>query len=452
MKLLCHRIIHIKQLYKYIRTCPPKYAILFRMKKALLAAAILFLAPLCAFCAAPSLYDAWDEFAQSARRAKDGEIDGGGYAAALGDFVAELDLLMQSDRFRYIDSQRGSPQGTKGVFLRKNQSAENRADTMNDLYGAVESLREAAEAYRRQFSGERIPAGETGVSAEQSFVALQTLFVAVARHETEAANKTSSMFSLLVIIFSAVTAGIAAAIIMYARRQKIVAELEQKMKDGQTIVRIQENERSRMYRELHDTVAQDIRATALFSAQLGNLIGLSEDVADLTKKITSLCQQSLNGIYATISGLAPPELDGNFSDALETLCTNHRRLTGIPCKRHINKDAAELLSALDTDKKLHVYRIVQEALQNASKHARPSECSLIVNATDAKISLFVTDDGTGFSSERGNATRRTFGISGMESRAKLVGAELFINSSEEGGTEVKLEIPLRVINGGGKRQ
>ena len=147
-------------------------------------------------------------------------------------------------------------------------------------------------------------------------------------------------------------------------------------------------------------------------------------------------------MYATIADLAPPELDGNFSDALDMLCTNHRRLTGIPCKRHIDNGAAERLSALNADKKLHVYRIVQEALQNAAKHARPSECSLIVNATDEKVSLFVTDDGTGFSPGTAKA-RRTFGISGMKSRAELVGAVLSINSSEEGGTEVKLEIPIR---------
>lgn len=418
------------------------------MKKTLLAVAIiLFLIPLRVF-AAPSLYDAWDEFAEAARQAESGgSFDGGEYAAALGDLVAYLDALMQSDRFKYIDSQRDNPQRTTEGNARHNFSEEKKPTSMGDLYGAIKNLHEAAETYRQQFSEGRLSKDDAKIRAEQSFAALQSLVVTVARYETEATNATSYMFSLLVIIFSAVAAGIGAAIIVYVRRQKTMSELKQKMKDGQTIVRIQENERNRMYRELHDTVAQDIRATALFSRQLGSLTDLPQDIAELTNKISLLCQQSLNGIYATISGLAPPELGGNFSDALETLCTNHRRLTGIPCKRHINKDAAELLSALNTDKKLHVYRIVQEALQNAAKHARPSECSLIVNATGTKVSLFVTDDGTGFSPGNANP-RRTFGISGMKSRAELVGAQLFINSSEESGTEVKLEIPLTIINGG----
>lgn len=420
------------------------------MKKTVAAIAILFLIPLGAFCAAPSLYDAWDEFEKAARRAESGgSFDGGEYAAALGDFVSSLDELMQSDRFKYIESQRDDPHQTADGISRQDVPPEKRPTSKGDLPDAVQHLRDEAESYRQQFSGGQLSADEAKIRAGQSFVALQSLVVTVARHETEASNATSYMFSLLVIISSAVAAGIGAAIIVYVRRQKTVAELEQKMKDGQTIVRIQENERNRMYRELHDTVAQDIRATTLFSRQLGNLTDLPQDVADMAAKITLLCQQSLNGIYATISGLAPPELDGNFSDALESLCTNHRRLTGIPCKRHISKDAAELLSALPTDKKLHIYRIVQEALQNAAKHARPSECSLIVNATDAKISLFVTDDGTGFSPDTAT-TRRTFGISGMKSRAELVGAQLFINSSEEGGTEVKLDIPLGTVNGGGK--
>lgn len=418
------------------------------MKKTLLVAIILFLIPLCVF-AAPSLYDAWDAFAEAARRAESGESADvrGEYEAALGDLVAYLEAFMKTDRFKYINSQRDT--ALKADDSSRQDFAEEKSNTINELYNAVKNLYDEAEECRRQFSEGRLSEDDAKIRAERSFAALQTLLVTVARYETEAANETSAMFSLLVIIFSAAAAGIGAAIIVYARRQKIVAELKQNMEDGKTIVRIQENERSRMYRELHDTVAQDIRATALFSKQLENQNGLSHNVAGLTHKITHLCQKSLNGIYATISGLAPPELDGNFSDALEMLCTNHRRLTGIPCKRHIDKDAAEMLSALDIDKKLHIYRIVQEALQNAAKHAHPSECSLIVNATDAKISLFVTDDGTGFLQESASAnSRQTFGISGMKSRAELVGAQLSIDSSEEGGTEVKLEIPFHLYGGG----
>ena len=406
------------------------------MKKTFAATAIFFLIPLCVFCAAPSLYNAWNKFAEVAQWADGEDFDGDEYAAALGELIADLDEFMQSEQFKYIDSQRDNPQRMATSHSWRDSAAEKHLNTMGKLYGAVKNLRDKAETYRQQFSGE-------GVSqAERKIRALQSLIVMVAQDETEATKVTNTMYSLLVIIFSAVAALIGVAIIAYGLRQKTVAELEQKMKDGQTIVSIQENERNRMYRELHDTVAQDIRATALFSKQLGNQTGVPKEVSELTKKISMLCQQSLNSMYATIADLAPPELDGNFSDALDMLCTNHRRLTGIPCKRHIDNGAAERLSALNADKKLHVYRIVQEALQNAAKHARPSECSLIVNATDEKVSLFVTDDGTGFSPGTAKA-RRTFGISGMKSRAELVGAVLSINSSEEGGTEVKLEIPIR---------
>ena len=423
-------------------TFPENVLYLFRMKKMFAAVAILFLILLCMSCAAPSLYDAWNEFAEVARRADGEDFDGDEYAAALGELVSDLNKLMQSERFKYIDSQRDNPQKTPVVFSRQNDSEKEKPDAMGELYGAVKNLRDTAESYRQQFSDRRLSADDAKDLAGRSFVALQSMVVMVAQYDTEATKATSTMFALLVIIFSAVAALIGAAIIAYGLRQKTVAELEQKMKDGQTIVSIQENERNRMYRELHDTVAQDIRATALFSKQLGNQPEVSKEVLELTKKISMLCQQSLNSMYATIADLAPPELDGNFSDALDMLCTNHRRLTGIPCKRHIDNGAAERLSALNADKKLHVYRIVQEALQNAAKHARPSECSLIVNATDEKVSLFVTDDGTGFSPGTAKA-RRTFGISGMKSRAELVGAVLSINSSEEGGTEVKLEIPIR---------
>ena len=115
------------------------------MKKTFAAVAILFLIPLWAFCAPPSLYDAWDEFAEAARRADGEDFDGDEYAAALGELVADLDVLIQSERFKYIDSQRDNPQRMATSHAWQDSTAEKHLNTMGKLYGAVKNLRDTAE-------------------------------------------------------------------------------------------------------------------------------------------------------------------------------------------------------------------------------------------------------------------------------------------------------------------
>ncbi len=229
------------------------------------------------------------------------------------------------------------------------------------------------------------------------------------------------------------------------RKERLVTE---------TITQVQENERSRISRDLHDTVTQDIRTALLYAHKLGESKNLSEDEKSLLQKIQKIEEENLKNIRNIIRNLTPSEIESaSITQLLSELCENTAERSGIACKFYAEE--TELLSKITTEQKLHIFRIIQESINNAIKHAKASELSVIVrkenDSTDAKIQgllFMISDDGSGFSPIQeeskdiiSQSTR--LGIKGMKSRATLLGAKLEIKSDEETGTQVKLFLPVK---------
>lgn len=229
------------------------------------------------------------------------------------------------------------------------------------------------------------------------------------------------------------------------RKERLVTE---------TITQVQENERSRISRDLHDTVTQDIRTALLYAHKLGESKNLSEDEKSLLQKIQKIEEENLKNIRNIIRNLTPSEIESaSITQLLSELCENTSERSGIECKFYAEE--TELLSKITTEQKLHIFRIVQESINNAIKHARASEVSVIVrkenDSADAKsqgLLFMISDDGSGFSpiqeeSQDIISQSTRLGIKGMKSRAALLGAKLEIKSDEETGTQVKLFLPVK---------
>ena len=118
----------------------------------------------------------------------------------------------------------------------------------------------------------------------------------------------------------------------------------------------------------------------------------------------------------------------------------------IQCSFYTNSNV--LLKKLDIEQKTHIYRIVQEAMTNAAKHANPTEIKVVVreDLENNLINFFITDDGCGFNNktvkEIGIEKSTKLGLKGLESRAILLNGTLQIQSDEETGTHVKLSVPV----------
>lgn len=217
-----------------------------------------------------------------------------------------------------------------------------------------------------------------------------------------------------------------------------------------TIVQVQEKERERISRDLHDTVLQDIRAEQLFLDKLKKIISSKEkdeELKNVLEKIDFLGKSSLKNTSMIVKNLVPPEVEmEDFMRSLNDLVHNFQNTREIQCSFYTNSNV--LLKKLDIEQKTHIYRIVQEAMTNAAKHANPTEIKVVVreDLENNLINFFITDDGCGFNNktvkEIGIEKSTKLGLKGMESRAILLNGTLQIQSDEETGTHIKLVVPV----------
>ena len=217
-----------------------------------------------------------------------------------------------------------------------------------------------------------------------------------------------------------------------------------------TIVQVQEKERERISRDLHDTVLQDIRAEQLFLDKLKKIISSKEkdeELENILEQIISSGKSSLKNTSMIVKNLVPPEVEmEDFMLSLNDVVRNFQNTREIQCSFYTNSNV--LLKKLDIEQKTHIYRIVQEAMTNAAKHANPTEIKVVVreDLENNLINFFITDDGCGFNNktvkEIGIEKSTKLGLKGMESRAILLNGNLQIQSDEETGTHIKLVVPV----------
>ena len=217
----------------------------------------------------------------------------------------------------------------------------------------------------------------------------------------------------------------------------------------ETITQVQENERSRISRDLHDTVTQDIRTALIYMHQLMDSSELSDEQKALLDKIQNIEEQNLKNIRNIIRNLTPSQIESaSITQLLTELCENINQADGLECKLYTQD--TPLFNKITTEQKLHIFRIIQESITNAVKHSGASEISVIareekdIKENSAGLLFMISDDGVGISetetapAEDVISQSTHLGIKGRKSRAALLGARLDIKSDNETGTQVKL--------------
>jgi two-component system, NarL family, sensor histidine kinase DegS len=207
------------------------------------------------------------------------------------------------------------------------------------------------------------------------------------------------------------------------------------------IVEAQEAERARLAQEVHDGPAQAL-ANAIFQVEyIERVVDRDPDMARHELRfLRELLRRELGDVRGFITQLRPPVLaelglDGAMRDAIEHM----RALTGLTIVADIRMPLEQLAETEQTV----VLRVVQEALQNVRKHASASQVTVSGRAEDGEWVVEIRDDGRGFEAESVAARgRRNFGLQFMRERAELIGARLDVRSGPDGGTVVRLAIPM----------
>jgi two-component system, NarL family, sensor histidine kinase UhpB len=206
----------------------------------------------------------------------------------------------------------------------------------------------------------------------------------------------------------------------------------ERRESGRRMLSATERERVRLARELHDEIGQSITALMLEVDHVAR--GAPDEVARQLRDVQETARGLSDEVRDIVRGLRPEALDDlGLQSALVGLAQAYGDGADLTVRRSLDAD----LRPLDPDVELVAYRVAQESLTNVARHAEATTVELTLERTPTGLLLRVGDDGRGF-----GASSTGSGMKGMLERALLIGGEVVFKTSDLGGAEVRLLVPL----------
>jgi signal transduction histidine kinase len=202
------------------------------------------------------------------------------------------------------------------------------------------------------------------------------------------------------------------------------------------IARVGDDERRRLGHDLHDGANQQLAVALLRCAALEDRLATEypQGVADM-RALGEIIEATMDEVHEVARALAPVEMDPEaLGPALGALARRTAHSFGVPCVYRESGD----VRLPDRERTLDLYRIAQEALTNAGKHAQARRIMVTLDGEDGEVLLSVEDDGTGVS---GGADGTGLGLRIMAFRANRMGGTLSIEPAPTGGTRLVCQVP-----------
>jgi signal transduction histidine kinase len=213
----------------------------------------------------------------------------------------------------------------------------------------------------------------------------------------------------------------------------------------------QEEERKKISRELHDEIAQTLTGINVRLAALKT--EATRSTKGLQKKITSaqrMVEKSVDIVHRFARDLRPTVLDDlGLIPALHSFVKGFSKQTRV----HVRLTVYAAVEQLESATRTVLYRVVQEALTNVTRHAHASRVDVSIHKHSRAVVVTIKDDGKSFAVERVLHAKKNkrLGLLGMRERVEMVGGHLRIESAPDKGTTINAEIPFTNDNAGGGR-
>ena len=242
------------------------------------------------------------------------------------------------------------------------------------------------------------------------------------------------------------TVGIVAGTFLFVYGRK-VSRLRKERRTQQEFSRrqieFQEAERKRLAAELHDGVGQDL---LVVSNELQQFLKECETFPDNVGRAAAVVQESIRTVREISSNLHPHHLERlGLRAAIEAMVDTIRHSSGLT----VDLDCDDVDRTLPKETRIHVYRIIQEALSNAVRHARATKITVQLRNTTETVRAIVSDNGRGMVEDLREAPappegqrRHGFGLSSMNERARIIHGTLHITPTSGSGTTVTLMVPI----------
>jgi len=213
----------------------------------------------------------------------------------------------------------------------------------------------------------------------------------------------------------------------------------------QELLKVQESERHRIARDLHDKVAQDLSSSKILTETLiDNQPNIPNEIRQKISELSLMLKKSIKAVRDLAYDMRPSGLD-----QLGLVQTIYQYCEDFSAKNSI---AVDFFSAgmdniqLDFDTEINLYRLIQEGLNNIKKHAEASQITIRLVASSPNIILRIEDNGNGFDVEGSlikALNEKHMGLKSMEERASLLKGNLKIQSRLMQGTKIFIEVPYK---------
>jgi signal transduction histidine kinase len=243
------------------------------------------------------------------------------------------------------------------------------------------------------------------------------------------------------------------------KRRQLVADLETALEENaglhvQLLAQAREagilDERQRLAREIHDTLAQGLTGiiTQLEAAEQAR--DHAEQWLTHLDQARALARESLTEARRSVQALRPEPLEGSrLADAVADMARKWSETSSVALQMETTGQPMSLLAELEVT----LFRVAQEALTNVAKHANASKVGVTVSYMDDVVLLDVRDDGCGFAVGSVPANGRSghlgygFGLKAMEQRLRRVGGKLEVESAPGAGTAISASVPAILVEG-----
>ena len=219
----------------------------------------------------------------------------------------------------------------------------------------------------------------------------------------------------------------------------LVRDITERKRLEQEILEISDHEQRRIGADLHDDLCQRLAGIRFSCDALRNSLGKipAAGVSDRVEKIGARVSEAIDRTRMLARGLSPVALEANgLASALQELIAGMRQLFGIDCRFKSKGD----IPVTDAMRATHLYRIAQEAINNALKHGRPTKMLVSLERRGGKGTLTIHDNGVGFVVEKERS--HGMGLRTIAYRAGMIGADVTVQSKPRRGTTVTATFPF----------
>jgi signal transduction histidine kinase len=329
-------------------------------------------------------------------------------------------------------------------------STENRvylAGRMNEFWRSLDSVFALAEAGHADKAAEMI---RVTIQAQQESLsnAVSRLLVQNNESEERAAEDTRGIYqrserNVYIFLAAVLIVVVLTSIYLFVYNRRMFDHVEElsnlRSELAQQLITTQENTFRSLSRELHDDFGQILTAIGamLARAQRRTPAEAGADKQDL-REIQEVTQSTLEKVRSLSQSLHPVILeDAGFEGAIDVYLPAFEKQTGITVQYEKSGTSRELDRAVAT----HLYRVLQEALNNVVRHSKSPSAQVRLNYTDAEVVLEVEDRGVGW----GKSAGRGMGLVSMRERAELVSGRVEFLPGEGGGTLIRMTVPAGVV-------